>query len=231
MMRLLPALALLVVLAGVGTSELRAQTITSPYEFVDTRHEAGVFVAHVPGNRGDLRMGPGGGTLTGVRYGFEITGPFAVEMGGFLLPTDRVVRVPQEDGIEDLGTSDALIAALDGRIRFSLPGRRTWYGLAPFLQAGGGLALDFRGGSELEREIPSSVRFSFGPSFLGVMGAGTRWLPTDNLTLRVDLSTYFWKLGTPDEFLDRGEQELGEFIPQQEWTAVPSFSLGLSYRF
>ncbi|TVP74862.1 MAG: hypothetical protein EA352_09645 [Gemmatimonadales bacterium] len=231
MIRVLQATALLVVVGIASTPELRGQTITSPYEFVDTRHEAGFFVAHVPGNRGDLRMGPGGGTLTGLRYAFEVTGPFALEVGGFLLPTDRVVRVPQDGGIEDIGSSDALIAALDGRIRFSLPGRRTWHGLAPFLQAGGGLALDFRGGSELEAEIPSSLRFSFGPSFLGVMGAGTRWLPTDNLTVRLDLSTYFWKLGTPDEFLQLGEAELGRFVPQQEWTPVPSFSLGLSYRF
>lgn len=230
MIRHLSALAVLAVLF-VPATDGSAQSITSPYEFVDTRHEAGLYVAHVPGNRGDLRLGPGGGTMSGVRYGFEVSGPFAVEAGGFIFPTDRVVRVPQDEGIEDVGTSDALIGALEGRVRFSLPGRRTWHGLAPFLLAGGGLALDFRGGSELETEFPASVRFSFGPSFMGIMGGGTRWLPADNLTVRADVSTYFWKLGTPDEFLNRGEMELGEFIPQQEWTAVPTFSLGVSYRF
>ncbi|TVR54266.1 MAG: hypothetical protein EA421_09245 [Gemmatimonadales bacterium] len=207
-----------------------AQTIPSPYRFVDDRHEAGIFVAAARENRGEMELGPGGGMLFGGRYSIELGGPFALEASSFLLPTDRKVRVPgDEGGIDDLGTADALVGAIDARVRFGLTGARTWHRLAPFVLAGGGVAGDFYGRSELEEELPREVSFRFGPSFLGVLGGGTRWLPAERITVRADVLLNIWKVGTPQAFLRR-DDELGP-IPQQEWTGVPAFSLGLSYRF
>jgi hypothetical protein len=219
--------SLLLILATTG----RAQSVPSPYEFIDERQKYGVYVGHVPGNRGQLELGPGGGLMIGARFGYHLSGPLGLEVNGFLLPTDRLVRVPDdESGIEDRGSADALVGAIDGRIRFSITGNRTWNGLAPFLTAGGGVAMNLQGRSDIEAEIPESVRFSFGPSFLGGLSAGTRWLPTDRITVRVEAGVNYWKLGTPDAFIEAGESGIGQPVPDQEWTPVSAFTLGLSYR-
>ena len=229
--RLLPA-------AGIGlifflglTAGAEAQTIPSPYEFIDGNQEYGLIVGVAADRRGQLDLGPGGGTLFGARFGIQISGPLGLEANTFLLPTDRFVRVPgDESGIEDLGVADALIAGADARVRFSLTGNRTWNTLAPYLTAGGGVAFDFAGRSEIEAEIPESVRFSFGPSFLGLLGAGVRWIPSDHFTVRGEIVANYWKLGTPEAFLQRGDEAIGQPVPEQEWTPVRTLTIGLSYR-
>lgn len=223
------AVSLLPGIPFLSSYALEAQTVPSPYRFVDNRHEAGPFVAGVPGDRGEMELGPGGGLLFGGRYSIELGGPFALEASSFLLPTDRRIRVPGDAGIDEVGTVDALVGGIDARVRFTLTGARTWHRFAPFVLAGGGVAGDLYGRDELEAEFPNEVTFRFGPSFLGVLGAGSRWLPGDRITVRADLLLNIWKLGTPDGFLGR-EDELGP-VPQQEWTGVPAFSVGLSYRF
>jgi hypothetical protein len=222
--------SLVLVLLAVGAAQAEAQTIPSPYRFIEHRHEAGGFVASVPGNRGEMGLGPGGGVMLGGRYAIEVGGPFALEGTAFLLPTDRRILAPgEEDGqIDRIGTADVMVGAIDGRVRFTLTGARTWRGLAPFVLAGGGIAVNLQGRAELEEEMPTDVRFDFGPTFLGTLGTGVRWLPGDRVTVRADLGLHLWKVGTPVAFTRR--EDLAP-VPQQEWTSVSHFSLGLSYRF
>jgi hypothetical protein len=228
---LVAALLALTAAPLVAPAAAEAQTIASPYRFIEGRHEAGVFVTQIPGNRGTMELGPGEGILMGARYGLDLGGPFALEFAGFLLPTDRNVRAPSESGetIRELGVADALVGGLDGRIRFTLTGPRTWYRMAPFVVAGGGIVGNLSGRIEEEAELPSEVRFDFGPSFLGVLGAGTRVFLSDQLVLRLDATAHFWKVGTPQAFLNLPES--AGTVVQQQWPAVGGFSAGLSWRF
>lgn len=228
--RALP-LALLALAAPGVTQTVSAQSITSPYQFLDGRHEVGLALHYVPGSRGSMQLGPGGGLKAGARYGLELGGPFALEFHGFVLPTDRRVRIPSVDGlaIEDRDTVDMAVAGLEGRVRFSLTGPRTWNRLAPFVTMGGGLVGAFDSRTEEEQELPDDLRFSFGPSFLGTLGAGTRVVLTDRLSLRLEATTHIWKVGTPQGFL-RLDEAAGPVVEQQ-WPGVGSFGAGLSYRF
>jgi hypothetical protein len=225
--------AALVLMVGsmLAPAAAEAQSIRSPYRFIEGRHEVGVFVAQIPGNRGTMELGPGDGLQFGARYGLELGGPFALEFGGFLLPTDRLVRAPTASGeaIEELGVADALVGGLDGRLRFTLTGPRSWHRLAPFVVAGGGVVGNLSGRIEEEADLPSEVRFDFGPSFLGLLGGGTRVFLSDHLVLRLDATVHFWKLGTPQAFLNLPES--AGTVVQQEWPAVGGFSAGLSWRF
>lgn len=208
-----------------------AQTIPSPYEYIDERQEFGILVTQFGEQRGALQLGPGGGTGIGARFGLQISGPLGLEGNAAFFSTDRHVRVPDEEsGIDDLGSAEALVGMFDARVRFSLPGNRTWHRLAPYLTAGAGVAFDFEGRSELEDEIPESVRFTFGPSFLGILGAGVRFLPADRITVRAEASVQYWKLGTPETFVEQGESVIGQPVPDQEWAPVPALSLGISWR-
>lgn len=228
--------SILAALPVVGTAPLQGQAIPSPYDFVDTRHEVSLYAGPAGANRGVADLGPGGGTLLGASYGIELGGPFALEVNGFLLPTDRKVYDPS-DADEPLpvmrGTTDALLAGIEGRVRFTLTGPRTWNRLAPFLLAGGGLVGDLRQGrSRLEdepEELRSDETFSFGPSFMGLLGGGTRWLPADRWTVRAEASLRLWRVGTPEAFF-AFEDEL-EGLQELEWTAAPGLVLGIGYRF
>jgi hypothetical protein len=224
--------ALLIVSGVLVAAPGSAQRVDSPYRFIEGRHEAGIFVATVPGNRGSLELAPGGGTLFGARYGLDISGPFALEIGAFFLPTDRRVRVPnaEGDGIDNLGDADALVGAIDGRLRFSLTGARTWNRLAPFFSMGGGLARNLSGRIEAEEALPTDVRATFGTTFMGTLGAGTRVFLTEQLVLRLDATAHYWKQGTPQSFRFLDEEAVGPIV-DQEWPAVGAFTVGLSWRF
>jgi hypothetical protein len=208
-----------------------AQSITSPYQFLDGRHEVGIGLLHVPDARGIMQLGPGGGLQVSGRYAIELGGPFALEAHAFVLPTDRIVRIPTVDGkaIDDVGMTDMTVVGLEGRLRFSLTGPRTWNRLAPFVSLGGGIVGAFDTRLEEELELPDDLRFSFGPSFLGTLGTGTRVVLSDRLSLRLEASTLIWKIGTPQGFL-RLEEEVGPQV-QQQWPGVGAFGAGLSYRF
>jgi hypothetical protein len=224
--------AVLIASSVLVTPPAAAQTIDSPYRFIEGRHEAGAFVAHVPGNRGTMELAPGGGTLVGGRYGLDLSGPFALEFGAWVLPTDRRVRVPNSEGdaIDELGTADATVAGAEGQLRFTLTGDRTWHRMAPFVAAGGGVARNFSGRIEEEAELTGDVRATFGPTFVGILGAGARVFLSDQLVLRAEASARYWKQGTPEGFRVLDPEQVGPVV-DQEWPVVSGFSVGLSWRF
>ncbi|MEX2530208.1 MAG: hypothetical protein WD960_05485 [Gemmatimonadota bacterium] len=209
-----------------------AQTIPSPYDFIDTDWDAGFYVAQVSEQRGEAGFGPGGGLMLGLRGGVHLSGPFGMEANAFLLPTDRDIYrpVPELGQVERLGTANTLVGGLDARVRFTLTGTRTWRDLAPYVSAGGGVIGEMRPRNDIEDEntLPQDSRFRMGPSFLGVLGAGTRWFPTEQISIHLETSAHFWKLGTPRNF-----QQLGTSagIPDQEWPAIAVLLIGGSYRF
>jgi len=183
-------------------------------------------------SRGQLDLGPGGGPLVGARYGIKLGSAFGFEATGFLISTDRRVFDPDVEAEEDpilLGTTSSTVGGVDARLRFSPTGPRTWRGLAPYAVAGGGLALDMNRSSSLEEELSAAATFSFGPSFLGTLGAGTRWLPGERLGFRVEAVLHLWKLGTPEAFRAL-EEQLGT-IPDDEWVGVGAILVGASFRF
>jgi hypothetical protein len=212
-----------------GFGGLEAQSIPSPYRLIDATHATGVIVGVMSENRGELGMGPRGGTFFGGRYALEFQGPFALEVTGFVMPTDRaVIRMTSGDEPVPIGKSDMMIAGIDGRLRFTLTGDRTWHGFAPLLMLGGGLVGNLSAVSGPDLELAPPERFMFGPSFLGVMGGGIRWIPGERLEFRVDTTLTIWKLNTPVGLLDI-EREAGK-LPNQEWTGVSALVLGATFR-
>ena len=218
----------LAVVVDFGGAE--GQTVPSAYRFVDGTHTTGVIAGVMREARGSVGIGPSGGAFLGGRYAIEFRGPFALEATGFVMPTDHdVLRPISGQGLVPIGTADMLIIGIDGRIRFSLTGARTWHGMAPLLMVGGGFVKDFSSRSELELDLPVSQRLAFGPSFLGLMGGGVRWIPGERFEFRLDTTLNIWKLGTPTGFAE-AEGEVDGLVNEQ-WTGVGAFVLGASYRF
>jgi hypothetical protein len=214
------------------STDVEAQTIPSPYDFIDTRWDVGLFTASVSDERGTAGFGPGGGTMFGVRGGVHLSGPFGIEANAFLLPTDRDIYelVPQAGEVRLLGNASTTVGGIDGRVRFTLTGHRTWHNLVPYVSAGGGITgeLSPRNTVEDENALVEDSRFTMGPSFLGVLATGTQWLPGERISIHLEASVHFWKLGTPRNF-QQLDASLG--IPDQEWPAIGVLLIGGSYRF
>lgn len=207
-----------------------AQRISSPYQFIETRQEVGVFGGYLSADTGPFEFGPEGGLLTGVRYSIELSGPFSLEGVGSVMAGERSVVDPRRaEGNRIIGTADTWLTSLDARLKFAFNGRRTWYGLGPYLTAGGGFILDVAGEDALDLELEEEDRFSQGTSFLGVLGGGVRFFPTDRLMLRTDLEGRFWKIETPSGFSDP-DLALPN-VERDQWISGWGFTLGAAWRF
>lgn len=207
-----------------------AQSIPSPFTYLEERQEFGPFSGRMSANTGRFDYGPEGGLLMGVRYGLELSGPLAIEgLVGFADGSRNVVDPGRVEGDRVIGQADALMTMIDARIRFSFPGRRAWKKLSPFLVFGGGLALDAASTSDLDDTLLAEDRFEFGTSFFGTAGLGTRWFVTDRFTLRGDGIFSLWKVDTPPGYADPARGFLG--VGEGEWLQATSFQIALLYRW
>jgi hypothetical protein len=207
-----------------------AQTIPSPYEYLERRQEVGLFSGWVSVEDGRFGYGPSGGTPLGARYGIELSGPLGFEGTAALIDGTRDVVDPgRAEGDRVIGEADVLMSVIDARLRFTFTGRRSWHGLAPFFVFGGGIAFDVADSSELDDILLPEDVFEFGSSFFGNLGLGTRWFLTERLALRGEGTFTLWKIDTPPGF---SQPERGfENVEDGEWLRGTWLTLTLLYRW
>ena len=222
-------------LAGVAlffsmSPTLAAQTVASPYRYLEEGQAVGIFVGYHDPGRARFGFGPGGGPSFGARYAVEATGPLAVEgVATFVSSSRRVIDPTLAESDWVLGEVPAELFFLDLRLRMSLTGRRTWHGLAPHILVGGGLGVSVQGLQPLDGELEPGDRFLFGNKFTPMAGAGVRYHVRERWSVRVDGTLTLYRIDTPEGFRDpvRGF----EGVEEREWISNPGLSLGLSYHF
>jgi len=204
-----------VALAGLS-SPASAQSIPSPYRHIEAKVETGPFVGYVSSNTGRFGFGPSGGLLVGGRWGIELAGPISFETTAGVISGSRDVMDPRRD-VDDLkvGEADVLMTTIDGRLKFSFIGQRTWHNMSPFIVFGGGLALDLASDAVDDELLDPEDRFDFGTSFYGTAGAGARWWLSDRLTLRGDAIFQLWQIDTPLGFAEPERGFVG--VEESEW--------------
>lgn len=227
--KILLGLALLC-LPNALTAPAAAQSIPSPYRFVDTRQEVGLFVGTSSVARGRFGFGPSGGLNTGARWGIDLSGPLGLEVvAGVISGTRDIINPAKVVGDQKFGEGDLGIATADARLRFTLTGDRTWHRLAPYVVTGGGIAFGFGDDAPLDDELAVDDRFDFGTSFFGTAGGGVRLVLTDRLALRGDALFSLWKIKTPPGFSDpeRGFTS----VERSEWSSGRHLTLSVSFRY
>lgn len=225
-----PACFLTLCLAGLLATPAQGQSIPSPYRFVNTRQEAGVFVGTTSAAKGRFGFGPAGGVNLGGRWGVDLSGPLGFEVAaGVISGTRDIINPAKVIGDMRIGEADQMVAMADARLRLTLTGDRTWHGLAPFFVAGGGLAFGFGGDSPLDAQLDSDDRFHFGTTFVGTLGSGVRLALTDRLALRGDALFSLWKIKTPPGFSEsaRGFSD----VEESEWSSGRHLAVSLLYRY
>ena len=208
-----------------------AQAIPSPYDFIEKRNEVGVYTGLVQAEKGRFDLGPDGGTSLGARYGIELSGPLSLEGHvGFVSGTRAIVNPARLEGDQIIGETDVLLTQIDGRLRFSFVGARTWHSLSPFVSFGGGVVFDVADAPPEDTEVldPADV-FDFGVSFYGTAGVGTRLFLTDTFALRLDGTFSLWQIDTPPGFSDpdRGLEN----VEESEWMSGLEVAVSLLYRW
>jgi hypothetical protein len=223
--RLLPVLALL-----LAAQSVRAQQITSPYRFLDTKQEAGPFVSYVWPAKGSLGLGATKGPAYGGRYGMRLSSALTIQVEGFYFPTERVVldSVVVDSAFQRITTAKQNFAVATGALRFNITGSRSWHRLQPFVILGGGAVMETSTDEDETDKAPNEARLDFGTSFAGALGAGIAWLPSARLAVRVDGRNVLWKLNTPDAL---ARQNIGRTIPTDEWVQNITVSAGVSILF
>lgn len=241
MMRFSRTALLLALALAAGARAAAAQTIPSPYRYLEQTQSVGVFGGYLfmdPDvsltDSTSLPMGPQSGPVFGVRYQVRASGPLSVEASLAVSPTDRrlftvTVRPDSTFGEPvDLETTvPATVVMADVGLRFHLTGPRTWNGLAPFVVGMGGLVGDARGTFEEEEEdVREEARFRFGPSFAVGAGLGTDWFPTSNASIRIEAGGRLWRMSTPTGFLGGNPN-----AERKEWNPAVSISVGGAFHF
>lgn len=220
--------ALAVLLTAPST--MTAQTVPSPYRFVEAGQEAGVFAGAFRGDPGRFGFGPGNGLLYGARYAVHLTNALIVDVeGAYIDATRDVVDPAREEGTRVVGEAPADLFFVHGRLRWSLTGRRTWRGVMPYVFAGGSLGFGMSGITDIDRELEASDRFEFGTEPGASLGAGARVHLSPRWALRVDGALLLNKIGTPNGY--RTPEREFEAVAESEWTSNSGFTLGLSYLF
>lgn len=195
--------ALLIGGALMVPTAAEAQSIPSPFSYLEQKQEFGIYGGLLNSGTGRFGYGPSGGPMLGLRYGIELSGPLGVEgVVGIVDASRDIIDPGRVEGDRVIGQADMLLTMIDARIRFSFPGRRSWHNLSPFLTAGGGVVLNSSGQADADQLLLPEDVFDFGTSFFGTLGLGTRWFITDRLALRGDGVFSLWQISTPPGFSD-----------------------------
>ena len=207
-----------------------AQSIPSNYRYVDSSQETGAFVGFASVGTGRFGYGPGDGTVVGGRYGIDFAGPLTFEVVASVLDGTRdIINPGRDEGDRKVAEADSQVGAVDGRLKLTLTGPRTWRGLSPFLLFGGGMAFDLSGEHPAEADLEPADRFDFGRSFFGTLGGGSRVVVSERLVFRVDGIFSIWKLDTPPGFSDPS-RGFGN-VEKGEWVQGLRLTLGAAIRF
>jgi len=207
-----------------------AQSIPSPYTYLEERQEIGVIGGMMSAKTGRFGYGPDGGQVIGVRYGLELSGPLALEGVTQWISGERDVVDPgRVEGDRVIGQATAEELTIEARLRFSLVGRRAWHSLSPFLSFGGGIAIDMSSADELDQILLPEDRFDFGNSFYGTVSAGSRWYLTRHFTVRGDGTFSLWKIDTPPGYTYPDRGFIG--VADGEWLGGWAVSASLLYRW
>jgi len=220
--------ALLLVLFASHSS---AQTIVSPYRFLDYDQHVGVFGGYVNFAKGELEAGPKSAPTLGARWAMRVSAPLSIGVEATFTPTTRAVRdtVSTADStFRQIGEADMNVMTAMANLRVNLMGPRTWNAFHPYILLGGGVALDLAGASEADADLTAASRFDLGTSFAGQAGAGTEWYPSQHLSVSVDVRNMVWKLKSPEAFLLSSR---GGGLTGSRWEQNFLVSAGLSFHF
>lgn len=220
---------LTLLLAPALAARADAQSIPSPFRYLERAQSVSVFGGYLITDGGRFDLTPRSGPIAGLRYLGRFAGPVSGEVVVGAVPTDRTVyaRTNVTDPTAPLTRiteTDALLLTAEAGLRLSLTGPRTWHGLAPAVAATAGLVADVGGRADEEKALPANQLVPLGPAFAVGISAGTDWFLTERLSLRLLAKDHLWRREIPEGLTGARRSET-------EWTHNIGVTLGAAFHF
>ena len=199
----------------------------SPYRDLEHRQELTVFAGVMRSAKDPVGVAYRGGPMAGVRYQLYVGGPAYLVGRLSAVQSERLVLDPGKP-VEERVIGDVSGTQLfaDVGLELSLTGHKSWHGLSPVINGGGGIGADFKS------RDPGGFRF--GTPFALTFGTGVRWTNGGRLQARVDVGDFLYRVTYPETFY-RGTVDdpalLASNVARSRWTHNGALTFGLSYLF
>lgn len=212
---------------GCTATGLAAQTITSPYRYVEEKQSISLLAGYLSTDRGDLDLAPGSAPMLGLEYAGRLSGPVYGLLGVSFLPGERSVRIfdpSNASAFIEIGDTPSRTILAEAGFRFHVTGPRTWHDLSPFLGATVGVVADLTDSTPdgLNEPVPDDQAVRLGPSFAVGASAGTDWFLTERISLRGVGRGYLWRFTTPEGF---------DGVKHSDWLRNFGGTIGVAFHF
>ena len=204
----------------------------SPYRDIYRAAGPVVFGGLLGGDRGEAGVGPSNALGFGVRYELPTGRSTLAQFTAAYLKGDRFIVNPAVNPTSPgrrSGPADTDILLTEVALQLRLTGGKTWRGLAPYLGAGIGMAIDLRSPGDT-----TGSGYTFGRKLTFGGNTGVRWHPTRKLTVQLDARAVMWRLKYPISFHSSapdGSRVIPIADPLTDWTLHPWVSLGIGWIF
>jgi hypothetical protein len=225
--KLVIAAALLFIGVAPLAAQVGSEPEKSPYQDFDYRQDLTVWAGYFGGNKGEAGIGPQASAITGLRYGFHITGPaeFDVRVGRAF--SKRLVLNPLLIGdARTVGTVSDPLWIADIGINLALTGKKSFHHVIPIFGFGIGVASS--------RESQDAGGYSFGTGFAIHGGLGLKFVTHGPWGARIDATDYYWQASYPGGYFlapTGGTAILSSSQVQNEWLSNPVITFGITYIF
>ena len=197
----------------------------SPYRDRDYNRDWTFFAGPFNGQPDPVGVAPTEGPMAGARWQMHLSGPiyFGVRLAGGSI--ERTIIDPTKV-IEErvVGTENVPMLFADAGMEVSLTGHKTWHGIVPFINAGGGIVADVRGATDVGS-------YRFGIPFTMTFGAGMSYSITKSMSLRFDWTNYIYRISYPTTYYIKTTEDppvLPQGAARSFWRRNPAFLFGVS---
>jgi hypothetical protein len=206
----------------------------SPYQDVPWRQGVTAFVGWYNAAIDPAGVAPRSAPMYGVRYDLQLAGPAQLTVRTAATTSKRNVLDPrQPKATRLLGETAAPLLLTDVGITLNLTGQRSWHGLVPTIQFGGGVASDLHPRADI-----GNYKFggTSGTTFALSLGSGIRYVPGGRFNrweVRGDVTDYLFAIKYPSSYISTGltPSVLKANASASSWRHNAGLTLGLTYRF
>ena len=228
-MKLVMAAALALALAVPASAQIVGRAPDeSPFRSLEFRQDVTLFSGWFNTARDPAGVAPQDAPVIGARYAIRVAGPVDFMARTAFAFSERTVINPRLVAAErTIGVESWPLMMVDANFTLNVTGQKSWHGLVPTVSSGIGLVTDFKTEAD-------TGGYQFGTTFAFNLGAGLRWIATDRMEVRLDLTDYMYKIEYPTLYYSRASddtQVLPNTQPRSLWTHNRALVVGAAYRF
>lgn len=192
---------------------------------MEFRQEWTTFAGYFNARSDPASVSPQGGGFVGERYAFRMGGPayFTMRVGGAVMKR-HVVNPQLPLATRREKTVQVPMVAVDAGFEMQLTGSKTWHSIAPVINGGVGFTGDLKGTSDVGG-------FQFGYPFTFTFGSGLKFVPHGGRGVRVDWSSYVYRLHYPDSYYLKSTADpavLASTVKKNLWRRNNVWTVGLT---